>query len=576
MKADEEKVDLFMFVIIASVAVLAFISSVSFFFAEGKDNILGNKGAVTDFSAGWKSSDGIVLSINGMIDSKKGLSADVPVRITKSIEKVNDGDMLYIHSRNLVINIYANGEPMYITGENGLSAGISGFDNYILTTVPSGNDKIELMMEIYFTEYSEQCGIGSILLGSDSKLIRRLLSENILPVISGVVFLVLGIALIIFGVSTRKKIENYMSSVYFGIFLVMFALGSTFDTSWSHIVLNNTPHAEYGQRIFLSAALPAFLAFIDKFFITEHTYPVKIMCILSVIAFPTVMIMQAAGVVTLISVGTYYLIFMAVCGLVAFEEIFVFMIKTRGTRALRKMRDYVSVYVYIAACLMDILVFISMPVGNDDLFFSRLGLFVMSAVTLISWFGDILDMIKLGVQAGRIGKIAFTDANTGIGNVAAFKSEFEELESKKYMHKYIAVVQFDVNNLKVINDSRGHEAGDMLIKSAADIINKSFGAVGNCYRTGGDEFVALVVNDHAPIECEEAIYRFNKLIDKFNDDPERPFDLRIAYGVAYFQNDKTANKTLKEIHKIADERMYENKKMLKARYARTAEEAIIR
>ena len=144
------------------------------------------------------------------------------------------------------------------------------------------------------------------------------------------------------------------------------------------------------------------------------------------------------------------------------------------------------------------------------------------------------------------------------------------------MHKYIAVVQFDVNNLKVINDSRGHEAGDMLIKSAADIINKSFGAVGNCYRTGGDEFVALVVNDHAPIECEEAIYRFNKLIDKFNDDPERPFDLRIAYGVAYFQNDKTANKTLKEIHKIADERMYENKKMLKARYARTAEEAIIR
>ena len=136
MKADEEKVDLFMFVIIASVAVLAFISSVSFFFAEGKDNILGNKGAVTDFSAGWKSSDGIVLSINGMIDSKKGISADVPVRITKSIEKVNDGDMLYIHSRNLVINIYANGEPMYITGENGLSAGISGFDNYILTSVP--------------------------------------------------------------------------------------------------------------------------------------------------------------------------------------------------------------------------------------------------------------------------------------------------------------------------------------------------------------------------------------------------------------------------------------------------------
>ncbi|MBP5605181.1 MAG: GGDEF domain-containing protein, partial [Ruminiclostridium sp.] len=142
--------------------------------------------------------------------------------------------------------------------------------------------------------------------------------------------------------------------------------------------------------------------------------------------------------------------------------------------------------------------------------------------------------------------------------------------------KYIGIVQFDVNNLKLINDSKGHEAGDLLIKNAADIINKSFGAVGNCYRTGGDEFVAIITDEHAPIVIEEAIYNFDKLIRKFNENPEKPFNLRIAYGIAYYQNDKTTNKTLKEIHKLADERMYDNKKMLKARYARSPEEAIVR
>ena len=200
----------------------------------------------------------------------------------------------------------------------------------------------------------------------------------------------------------------------------------------------------------------------------------------------------------------------------------------------------------------------------------------MMAITLIAFFGEILNKIKLGVQAGRIGKIAFTDANTGIGNVAAFKAQFEELETKKFGHRYVGIVQFDVNNLKVINDSKGHEAGDLLIKSAADIINKSFGVIGNCYRTGGDEFVALILSDHAPIECEEAIYNFNKLIDKFNDSDDKPFDLRIAYGVAYYQSDQTSNMSLKEVHKLADERMYENKKMLKQRYARNKAEAEIR
>ena len=579
-RSETGKFNIVMSVVIVSLAVLAFISTLTFFFTPHESgNRTGEADKLKDFSSGWKNESGITMSLNGMIDSKDRYTADAPLKIYKSYNDIGTGDMLYIHSRNLVINVYADSLPLYITDVDSGSKGISGFDNYIMVGLPSGTGTENLALTIYNTDYNGQCAVNKILVGPESTIIRKLLGENVFPVISSVIFIVIGIALVIFGASTRKKIDDYLSSIYFGIFLIIISLGAVFDTSWAHIVCDNVAYAENSQRIFLSAALPAFLAFIDTFFVTEHNYPVKIACILSCICVPTLLILNNIGVISLIEIGIYYLIFTMACGIVVIVELMMFMVRTRGSggkRLRRQFVDYLGVYIFIVSCLIDIVIFLSFSVNGDDLFFTRLGLFVISAITLIALFGEILNMIKLGVQAGRIGKIAFTDANTGIGNVAAFKAQFEELEAKKFSHRYIGIVQFDVNNLKVINDSKGHEAGDLLIKSAADIINKSFGVIGNCYRTGGDEFVALIVSEHAPIECEEAIYNFNKLIDKFNSKDDRPFDLRIAYGIAYYQNDKTSEKTLREIHKTADERMYENKKMLKQRYAKNKEEAEIR
>ena len=50
----------------------------------------------------------------------------------------------------------------------------------------------------------------------------------------------------------------------------------------------------------------------------------------------------------------------------------------------------------------------------------------------------------------------------------------------------------DLNGLKAINDVKGHMAGDELIKGAADCLLLSIGKSGKAYRTGGDEFMAIV------------------------------------------------------------------------------------
>ena len=53
-------------------------------------------------------------------------------------------------------------------------------------------------------------------------------------------------------------------------------------------------------------------------------------------------------------------------------------------------------------------------------------------------------------------------------------------------------VSLDVNGLKTINDTQGHAAGDELIKAAASCMKKCIGSYGRVYRTGGDEFIALI------------------------------------------------------------------------------------
>ena len=574
---DESEKKFWLIMLVVMTVVTAMAVGASFFASVTSSDInsASSKATLTDFSGNWKNSDGIIMNINGMINTNQSFSEDVPLIVTKTEKFATEGESIYLHSRNLVVNIYCDDVLLHKTGDSGVIDGIPGFDNYILSEVPGSGSKV-IKLEIYRTRYSGGAGVGSFVTGPEELIVRNLLLTSFLPVVSGVLFTTIGVALIIFGIFTRKRLDSWLSSVFYGLFLLFMALGMMFDTPSAHLLFSNIVYIEDSQRIFLVAALPAFLMFIDTFFVSEHVYPVKIISVLSSVVFIVILVLVMSGVTTFIDIGFYYLVFVVICGGITIEELCVFMIKTHCSGTPRKRRDYVSVYVFICCAFIDIVIYLGSPAGNYDLLFSCLGLYVISGFTLVSRFTELLDMVKLGVQAGKIGKIAFTDANTGIGNVAAFKAAFDDFEAKKYTYRYIGIVQFDVNNLKVINDTKGHEAGDLLIKTAADIINSSFGTIGNCYRTGGDEFVALFSGDHAPIEFEDAINKFNRAIDKFNSKPDKPFDLRIAHGVAYYQNDTTTNATLKEIHKIADERMYNNKRALKARYARTPEEAVVR
>ncbi len=149
-------------------------------------------------------------------------------------------------------------------------------------------------------------------------------------------------------------------------------------------------------------------------------------------------------------------------------------------------------------------------------------------------------------------RLATHDTLTGIPNRRAYNLAVTNI--KKYsLEDTFAVYVSDIDNLKYTNDTIGHDAGDELIKAYATIANKYFSQIGTLYKTGGDEFVALLNTDRETLQGviqlildECAIYK-GDLIDKIN----------FSYGVSFVKDFERTN--FDNLYHVAEENMYKQK-----------------
>lgn len=153
-------------------------------------------------------------------------------------------------------------------------------------------------------------------------------------------------------------------------------------------------------------------------------------------------------------------------------------------------------------------------------------------------------------------QMAYMDELTGLANRRKCEECMKELET--HTEKY-CILCFDLNLLKKINDTYGHEKGDELIKRFADVLREVYSLYGITARTGGDEFVAIL-NNVSVQETEKLISDMLILIETKNKE-EDILKLSTAYG--YAMSDEVADSNPHIIYKLADDRMYEYKKKSK-------------
>ncbi|MBR0367600.1 MAG: diguanylate cyclase [Clostridia bacterium] len=164
---------------------------------------------------------------------------------------------------------------------------------------------------------------------------------------------------------------------------------------------------------------------------------------------------------------------------------------------------------------------------------------------------------KLEEANRRLSELAITDALTGIGNKAAYIDRVRELDARiAEGDAAFSVAVFDLNGLKAINDSRGHECGDIAITDTAHLLCDVFGR-GNLYRIGGDEFIA-VLPETAPEAMRALFDRLDDAIVAKNRTPG-PYGVPLALSRGWATVRPGEDTAYHAVFKRADDAMYRDK-----------------
>lgn len=142
-----------------------------------------------------------------------------------------------------------------------------------------------------------------------------------------------------------------------------------------------------------------------------------------------------------------------------------------------------------------------------------------------------------------------TDELTRCYNRRAYEQDIKKLTAdKKFLY-----LTADVNGLKAVNDRLGHAAGDELLCGVAGCMKQSFEDYGKVYRIGGDEFVTILFTDEEQFGIIKQ--NFDLLVDNWSGDAVP--HMSVSCGAVW--SDERQWESVREIAKLADQRMYEKK-----------------
>jgi diguanylate cyclase (GGDEF)-like protein/PAS domain S-box-containing protein len=158
--------------------------------------------------------------------------------------------------------------------------------------------------------------------------------------------------------------------------------------------------------------------------------------------------------------------------------------------------------------------------------------------------------------------LSFHDVLTGLYNRTYFEEELNRLERRRA--GAVGLILFDLDGLKLVNDSFGHEQGDQLLVRTAELIQSCFREADVVARIGGDEF-AVIIRDATTEIMEEAIARVGAAVNGLQAREQRiPLSLSAGYA---FAGDKTV--VMRDLFREADNNMY-REKLHRSQSARSA------
>ena len=169
------------------------------------------------------------------------------------------------------------------------------------------------------------------------------------------------------------------------------------------------------------------------------------------------------------------------------------------------------------------------------------------------------DLISAREHAEQMDRAANIDALTKVRNKRAYDVEVVHLNES---NKPYGLIMIDLNGLKKINDTYGHEKGDISINILCQIICRVF-KHSPVYRVGGDEFVVILENNDYAERADLIESITDEFLGNLNDISKEPWE-RVTAAVGFAMYEPGMDECVDSVLQRADAAMYQNKKRMKA------------
>lgn len=520
-------------------------------------------GNFTVINTGWHTAEGIPFE-TAEIDDLRSDGTET-VSIFYSLPTTMDRDeSIVFRSKNCTVTVRVGAEQVYAS-----EVATAPFYNHSPGTrwnfVSIGADDAGKTVELQVQQaYQDgRAKVDNFYYGDRASITLYLINDKILGgVISLLMFFVAILFLSAWVVLNWHRNPKDYSLLWLGVFAVVASCWCLLETNVLQFFVSDLQILQVLDNLMLVlGGLPLFLYMDSVYQVFRHRF-IRILCGLNVAYILLATVSQIFGLWdyhetlngAILSYGVVVVI-LVVC--IVRQRNAMRFVQNKKERVLYAFRQ-AGILLLGLGLLGDLVRYLLVDV-LDRAYIIRIGLLCFIICFGIGNIYHMILLVKKGMEADLISRLAYKDGLTNTGNRTAYLEELQRL-AKNFAGDGLGIVMFDVNDLKVVNDTLGHKEGDRLLLTCANLLREVFCEPWVVYRIGGDEFVALLHGRNVETAYAGASARLTEMLAQINSD-EREYPVLIAHGASFCTEITQDN--IEAVEKDADLRMYQNKYQLK-------------
>lgn len=487
---------------------------------------------------------------------------------------------LEVYTTHSAIKVYLDDEVIYTYGQRLYDENkLLGYGEHFVS-MPYGANSKWLTVEMTVSEDNVFNGVKAMkLLDGNSAMVKDLSGKRVNLSIA-MFLIVFGVIIMVLSMLMLRRAVNFVQTFCIALFSFLIGCWTLCNNDLIEYFTTDLlmkSYLEYYSLYILP--LPLTYYFRDKIDVRSNPKWLKVyfwgIIAAEIVYIASAVILQEANLVHLpqILVGSHILMILTI---VLILMISVIDIKVRKQRPTIVMIGFL---IAIAIVIVELIRF------NIEKYITG---FTKNAYSSDTCFAVLIIVISMLLDYGNktskslyenahravLEQMAYMDELTGLGNRRMCEKKLTELEEKEMSSDSVyAIVSLDLNFLKRTNDTYGHKKGDELIKSFSDVLSNVFSLYGTVTRTGGDEFV-VILDDITEEKVKSLLAQMLEQMEEKNKSASDVI-LSTAYGYAMkgeipSKQEKTEEVKLKvvdigprAVYRIADDRMYENKRKSK-------------